>query len=95
MSIIYICTQGTELHVKENQFVVYKQGQKLAGYPVEPVDQIEIFGNVSITTPEINLCMKKGIVIAFYSYSGYYNGRFEPPAVKKRETPKAAGCVGR
>ena len=78
MGIIYICTQGAELHLRDNQFVVSKQNQRLVCYPVEPVDQIEIFGNISITTPVINLCMKKGIIISFYSHSGYYNGRFEP-----------------
>ncbi len=82
MSIIYVCTQGSELHLKDNQFVVFKEDRCLVRYPVEPVEQIELFGNISVTTPVINLCMKKGVVIAFYSHSGFYNGRFEPLSSK-------------
>lgn len=82
LSIIYVCTQGSELHLKDNQFIVLKQDQCLVSYPIEPVEQIELFGNIAVTTPVINLCMKKGIIIAFYSHSGFYNGRFEPLSSK-------------
>ncbi len=41
------------------------------------MEEISVFGNVQITTQCIGECLRKGITVSYYSYSGSYFGRLE------------------
>lgn len=75
MSYLYVTEQGSTIGISDNRFQVkYKDGL-IKSVPIETLEIIEIFGNVQITTQCLEMCLRKGINIIFYSTKGSYYGR--------------------
>ena len=75
MSYLYVCEQGASIGITENRFQVrYKDGM-IRSIPAEPLEIIEVFGKVQITTQCMEECLKRGVNILFYSTNGAYYGR--------------------
>lgn len=59
--------------------VVVSQGEDvLERVPLPLLDQILVMGNVQITSPLIEACLKKQVPIGFLSASGWCHGRLQP-----------------
>lgn len=72
----YIFSHGT-LSRKENTILLESaEGKKFI--PVETVDQIYLFGEVSLNTKLLTFAASKGIMIHFFNYYGFYTGTFYP-----------------
>jgi len=61
------------------EMVVISQGEEiLERVPLPLLDQILVMGNIQLTSPLIESCLKRQVPIAFLSASGWCYGRLEP-----------------
>ena len=75
MSYVYICEQGAVVGVEENRLQVkYKDGM-VKTLPIEPLESIELFGRIQVSTACMTECLKRGITLGFFSTTGAYYGR--------------------
>jgi len=75
MSYVYICEQGAVVGVEENRLQVkYKDGM-VKTLPIEPLESIELFGRIQVSTACMTECLKRGITLGFFSTMGAYYGR--------------------
>lgn len=77
MSYMYLTEQGSQISVKDGTFVVLIPDGSIRTVPIESLESIVAFGNISITTPCIQQCLLNGIPISFLSAHGRYFGRLE------------------
>ncbi|MDD3185231.1 MAG: CRISPR-associated endonuclease Cas1 [Anaerostipes sp.] len=77
MSYLYVVEHGAVIGISGGYFVVtYKDGM-IQKIPKETLESISLFGNVSLTTPCIETCLKQGIHVNFFSKRGAYYGCLE------------------
>ena len=79
MPPLYITTQGARLCYRKRRLVVEKGDDEVAAIPAVHVDQVLIFGNVSITTPALGFLLEQGIDTTFLTLRGRYKGRLVGP----------------
>lgn len=75
MPPLYLTTQGSKLRYQQRRFVVEKEGRVLSSLPAVHVEQVLVFGNISLTTPAIAHLLDQGIDTVFLSQDGRYRGR--------------------
>lgn len=84
MPPLYINTQGAKLRYRKRRLVVEKteneEKTQIAAVPAVHVDQVLIFGNVSITTPALSFLLQKEIDTVFLTLRGRYKGRLVGPS---------------
>lgn len=73
---IYIFNNG-ELKRKENTLYFESQGKKKY-IPVEEINNIWIFGEVTLNKRFLDFASQKEICLHFFNYYGYYTGTFYP-----------------
>ncbi len=79
MPPLYLTVQGSKLRFHERRFVVEKDEQVLATVPAVHVEQVLVFGNISLTTPAIAYLLDHGIEVTFLTQDGRYRGRLVGP----------------
>ena len=77
LNTLYLQEQGSILRKEGERFSVEKEERQINDIIVRRVDQILVLGNVSLTTPAMQYCMKNNIPITFISQHGSYFGRLE------------------
>ncbi len=75
MTVLYLTEQGSRLARDGHLLVVSREGETLARVPAGLVEQVVVFGNISITTPALTYLLRKGIDCVFLSQDGHYFGR--------------------
>ena len=80
MPPLYITTQGAKLRYRKRRLVVEKDDQEITAIPAVHVDQVLIFGNVSVTTPALGFLLKNDVSTSFLTRRGRYKGRLVGPA---------------
>lgn len=85
MTVLYLVEQGATLRKSGDVLVVEKQGVELQHVPAIKVQQVVIFGNISITTQAIGYLLENGIDTVFLSSRGRYHGRLVSPESKYGE----------
>jgi CRISPR-associated protein Cas1 len=75
--------QGAVLGQEDERFVVRKEGAILRKIPALKVDQILVFGNVQVTTPAMQFCLREDIPIFLLSSRGRFYGVVESFATDK------------
>jgi len=80
MPPLYITTQGAKLRYRKRRLVVEKDGEQITAVPAVHVDQVLIFGNVSVTTPALSFLLAGEIETVFLTSRGNYKGRLVGPA---------------
>lgn len=73
----YIFKNG-ELKRKDNSLIMITENEESKYIPVEDVDTIYIFGEMTLNTKLINFLSQKGIELHFFNYYGFYTGSFYP-----------------
>lgn len=79
MPPLYVSTQGARLRYRKRRLVVEKGGEALAAVPAIHVDEVLIFGNVSVTTPALGFLLGNDIPVTFLTVRGRYKGRLVGP----------------
>ena len=77
LNTLYLQEQGSTLRKDGERFSVEKQGQQLNEIIVRRVEQILVLGNITLTTPSMQYCMRNNIPVTFVSQHGSYFGRLE------------------
>lgn len=73
---IYIFNDG-ELKRKDNTFY-FQTGDHKKYLPIEELDSIWVFGEVTLNKRFLDYASEKGILIHFFNYYEYYTGTFYP-----------------
>lgn len=77
---LYICHQGAQISINENQFHIKKTDDTYRAFPIHMIEMMEIFGNVQITTQAVKRCLQEGIPIVYYTLSGRMVGQVSAPS---------------
>jgi CRISPR-associated protein Cas1 len=68
--VYYLISSGT-LSKSESSLVLRNENENI-NIPVETIDTLLLFGNITITTPALRLLSEKKIPVFLYSESGWY-----------------------
>lgn len=75
MSYLYVSEQGSVIGYEGHRFEVRCKDGLLKSVPAETLESIEVFGNIQLTTQCMAECLKRGLMVVFYSANGAYFGR--------------------
>jgi len=76
---LYVTEQGSKIRKSGGLVCVYKEDEEIERIQANKLDQIVVFGNISLTTPIMIYCLKNGIDVLFLSNNGSYCGRLQGP----------------
>lgn len=87
---VYVQEQGGRIGVS-NQILQVKNssGAKIHEIRLSEISQLNILGNVGITTPAIRELANQGVPVSFFSFGGWYYGRLEGNGHKNVELRQA------
>lgn len=75
MAVLYLTEQGAVLRKEGETLLIEKDGEVLQKVPAAHVDQVVVFGNISLSTPALHYLLARGIDCVFCSSYGKYHGR--------------------
>lgn len=77
MSILFVNENGATIGTEENRCVVkYADGMRKL-IPLESLESITIMGQAQMTTQCVQVCLKKGVPVSYFSKGGSYFGRLQ------------------
>ncbi len=79
---IYITTQGAKIVKEGDVLKVKKDGDTHHTLFVHKLDQLLIFGNISLTAPALHVLFRNSIDTIFFTRNGRYLGRLATPESK-------------
>lgn len=71
---VAVTEQGAYLRKEGERIVIEKAGERLHVIHLQDVDGIQLFGNIQLSTPLLQLCMQKGIAVHYLSKNGFFYG---------------------
>lgn len=71
---MYVHEQGARVGVDHGRIVVTKSDQKLASVRLADVTQVNVFGNVQISTQAMSTFFRRDITVGFFSYGSWFRG---------------------
>ena len=74
MATIYLIEPGTSIYKQYQRFIIHVPEKDRLEIPIREVEKILIFGNINLSTPVINACLKSQIGVLFLSSSAQYRG---------------------
>lgn len=74
---LYVVQAGAELGKEGERLQLRKDNEVLLELPAAQIDQVMLFGPISLTTPAMQLCLRHRIPIALLSRMGRYYGRVD------------------
>ena len=75
MSCLYVNESGAVISIDGGYFCVKQKNGLVRKIPKELLESITIFGNSSITTPCMQECLRRGVIVNYFSGKGAYYGR--------------------
>lgn len=75
MSVLYVAEQGATLHKRGDRLVVQKMGSRIQSLSCHHLEQVIVFGNITITPPARNFLLEQGVDTVFLSLGGRFRGR--------------------
>ncbi|MDG6249258.1 type I-D CRISPR-associated endonuclease Cas1d [Methanocalculus sp.] len=78
--VVYVAAQGSRIGIDGGRLVVKygESGEVLSSFPLEKINTVNIFGNVSVSTPFLSKCNRHGMVVNYFTRYGKYVGSFSP-----------------
>ncbi len=77
MTAVYVVEQNSTILKEGERLLIKKEGKILHTIHMFKLDQLVLFGNVSITPPAITYLLKEGIDTVFMTKHGRYKGRLQ------------------
>ena len=74
---VYIFSSG-ELKRKDNIIVLISEDGSKKHIPIENVDEIKVFGEVTLNKRFLEFLTKKQVIVHFFNRNGYYTGTYYP-----------------
>lgn len=75
MSCLFVNESGAVVSLDGGYFCVKQRNGLIRKVPQELLESITLFGNSSITTPCIQECLRRGVIVNYFSGKGSYYGR--------------------
>lgn len=75
MATLYILEQGTEVGYNGERIEIRRGDSVIGSVPLIKIDDVLIFGNVTLSTPMIKRFLDRGIEVTFLTVHGRYHGR--------------------
>ncbi|QID33513.1 type I-B CRISPR-associated endonuclease Cas1b [Pampinifervens florentissimum] len=77
MGRVYYITHSGELRREENT-IIFENSSIKKSIPIEDIDELFLFSEVSTNSKALALLSKKGVIAHFFNHYGYYIGSFYP-----------------
>lgn len=77
MSYLYVTEHGAALSIDGGYFVVKSKNGLVQKIPMETLESVALFANVTITSPCTKEILQRGISLSYFSPTGAYFGRLE------------------
>lgn len=81
MGETFYILNGGDLRRKDNNIIMKNPEGDEKNLKVEVIDEIYIFGEVSLNTKLLNFISQKGIILHIFNYYGFYSGSYYPREV--------------
>jgi len=78
MRSLYLLRSHGQVGLDGEQVVVRQGEEELERVPLPQLDQILVHGNLQLTTPLIRACLERQVSIAYFSSTGWCQGRLLP-----------------
>lgn len=78
MPTLYITATGASVRREGNQLIAQLEDEVLATVPLEHLELVIVQGSNHISFDAIQVCLERGIPIAYLNYYGAFLGRLEP-----------------
>lgn len=82
MQTLYVLDGDTDLRKRGERLLLRRDGRVIRDVPLAHVDNVIVFGNVSLSAPIVQLLLDHGIQASFLSYGGRFRGRLTPAATR-------------
>lgn len=82
MQTLYVLDGDTDLRKRGERLLLRRDGRVVRDVPLAHVDNVIVFGNVSLAAPTVQLLLDHGIAVSFLSYGGRFRGRLTPAATR-------------
>lgn len=82
MSVLYVKEPGAYVRKCGKRLQVEKDGKRLMDLPVFKLSNVNIIGNVQVTTQALHFMMQEGIDVSYLSHSGTYVGHMTADSSK-------------
>lgn len=79
---LYVTTQGAMVKVSGQRVRVEANGERLADRRLIDVSHVCVVGNVQVTTQALSALWRRGAVVVWLSYGGWFNGWSQGPPSK-------------
>ncbi len=78
--VIYVSAQGSRIGIDGGRIVVTTADKQetVSSFPMEKVHTVNVFGNISVSTPFLASCGKAGMSVNYFTWYGKYVGSFVP-----------------
>jgi len=74
---LYVTEQGASIGLREGRVEVSKKGEALGAALFIDVSQINVTGNVQVSTQLLRACFRQEIPVLWFSYGGWFSGMAE------------------
>ncbi|GIE91583.1 CRISPR-associated endonuclease Cas4g/Cas1g [Actinoplanes regularis] len=71
---VYVMEQGTVVGIRRGRLETYKQDEKLASYRLIDVQQLCLYGNITVTPQAMRELLAREIPVCWFSYGGWFSG---------------------
>ncbi|MGQ9558315.1 MAG: type I-D CRISPR-associated endonuclease Cas1d [Desulfurispora sp.] len=82
MAALYLMEQGAVVRKVDQRVVVELEGRTVQDIPLIKIDQVVIFGRVTVTAAATAMFLEHGIEVVYLTAYGKFLGRLQPPAPK-------------
>lgn len=79
LNTLYLLTPNSYLFCRNETIAVKVGGVEKNAVPAKDIEAIVCFGQMTVSTPLLEFCGKRGISVTFLSPQGHYCGRFYGP----------------
>lgn len=76
MRTMFVFSNG-QIHRKDNT-VMFDDGERKRYLPIHEVDELMVFGEVTLNKRFLEFCTQQEIIVHFFNYYGYYCGSYYP-----------------
>lgn len=80
--IAYITEQGCSISREGERLIIKKGGTVLHALHIFKLDQLVLYGNVTLTPAAMSYLLAEGVDTVFMTFAGRYRGRLQPPHSK-------------
>lgn len=88
LNTLYLQEQGSIVRKDGERLSIEKDEKVLGEIITRQVEQIIVFGNVALTTPVMQYCLREEVPVTFLSQHGKYFGRLESLTADNAETQR-------